>query len=823
MFNKFIPFVVTGLLTTTIITVIAGIDKAHGETSQLETRRSIIVGAPSTDLKASTGLIDRYALQLQIEMDALPIEVPQTPLDADFLYRRWLALTSSKENKTEAVLEVGVIPGFEGRLDLYLKGNGGIAERQMVDAKKSLISIVEREITIMEHPEPDALAYQMYHLSYLQADRAIALLKALGYSTIEYATGPGDSLFDKYYNPRQSGGWKLPVIVKLPDSTKTSLMDKLPGAVTRQQAQKFDQRSSQYTAVPDIGGTYLHHSTSGDPQQRLLLVYDKNNPKAVAKLLTLLREQIDRPARQIIIEALVIEVSTEKLSNLGLDIVASEGKFSTDFSRSLDGSTEPFTFSFTDSGYEASDYLQLRLNALVASGDAEILSSPSVLVLDGRQARIQIGQQVPVVKSTATNAGIISAVDYFPVGIVLNLRPRLNEDGSDVTMQVETIVSSISQNPSSNQEVFVAPTIDNRQVQTFVRVGDNTPFIIGGLISTDSRDVVSRVPLLSKIPIFGRVFTRKNHDQIKKEVIIVLTPHVMPLDEKSFSYLLPQDSDAFNSFGNILFRNAYRIKADDVFDLRFVYDSDYYRKERTRLESAISLTADLSQRILLEGLKDQVPGEEILVRRMIWEIVHKTEFTDHIPIDRIILFKNAPDAANESGFTTEILSNHWQPGTSDILISIDLQRESTPEHPFVQPLATLESLDINITSSEFFTRQLIKANPRNESGIPLRASILLSDVQLSGNRGASSLEVLQGVLVMKKVLALNKGMPLTLKAFREGRQIMFPSAEDLANSYHLIDRDVARYYYEVIQYYPEFERAFRRELAARGNSLITSN
>jgi len=235
MFNKFIPFVVTGLLITAIITAIAGIANAHGETSPLETRRSIIVSAPSTDLKASTGLIDRYALQLQIEMGALPIEVPQTPLGADFLYRRWLSLASSKNSKTEAVLEVGVIPAFEGRLDLYLKGNGDIAKWQMIDAKKSLIAIVEREITIMEHPEPDALAYQMYHLSYLQADRAIALLKALGYSAIEYTTGPGDSLFDKYYNTRQSGDWKLPVIVKVIDSAKTSLMDKPPGGGTRQQ------------------------------------------------------------------------------------------------------------------------------------------------------------------------------------------------------------------------------------------------------------------------------------------------------------------------------------------------------------------------------------------------------------------------------------------------------------------------------------------------------------------------------------------------------------------------------------------------------------
>ena len=120
-----------------------------------------------------------------------------------------------------------------------------------------------------------------------------------------------------------------------------------------------------------------------------------------------------------------------------------------------------------------------------------------------------------MVKSTATNAGIISAVDYFPVGIVLNLRPRINEAGSEVTCS-ETIVSSVSQTAGSgSSDVFVAPTIDNRQVQTFVRVADNT-FIIGGLISSDSRDIESRVPILSDIPIIGRAFKRKDQDQLKK-------------------------------------------------------------------------------------------------------------------------------------------------------------------------------------------------------------------------------------------------------------------------------------------------------------------
>ena len=156
--------------------------------------------------------------------------------------------------------------------------------------------------------------------------------------------------------------------------------------------------------------------------------------------------------------------------------------------------------------------------------------------------------------------------------------------------------------------MFVAPTIDNRQVQTFVRVADNTPFIIGGLISSDSRDIEKRVPILSDIPIIGRAFKRKDQDQLKKEVIVVLTPHVIPLEEHDFTYLLPQDSDAFNSFGNLLFRNAYRVRADDVFDLGFIYDSEYFQNYRRSLQVRLQRTVDMEARAALQQALRSVPG-----------------------------------------------------------------------------------------------------------------------------------------------------------------------------------------------------------------------
>ena len=769
---------------------------------------SSILPSPTGDLHQAERILDRYGVQLEIDLNYQRID-KDGPLPSGYAARRFLGQTD------QVVIEVGIIHASGAGYELYVRTLVELSEVEEAKVLQTFNQTVDAARANPSTPDTSDLAYEIYTLSYLQSDRAIALLKALGYTTIEYAQGQGESLFEKFYNPRQNGSWKLPVVIKLIDAAKTSLMDTAPNAQPfNQQMQQLNQRQAQYSAVPDIGGTYLHNTTAGEPQQRLLIAYDKNNPEPVSRLVSLLRDQIDRPARQIVIEALVIEVNTEKLSELGFDLTAVEGEFDASFADGFDGALQPFTLTFTESEFPTSDYLQVRLSSLVARGEAEILSSPSVLVLDGRQARIQIGQQVPVVKSTATNAGIISAVDYFPVGIVLNLRPRINEAGSEVTMQVETIVSSVSQTAGSgSSDVFVAPTIDNRQVQTFVRVADNTPFIIGGLISSDSRDIESRVPILSDIPIIGRAFKRKDQDQLKKEVIVVLTPHVIPLDEPDFNYLLPQDSDAFNSFGNLLFRSAYRVRADDVFDLGFIYDSEYFQNYRRTLQSELQRTVDIEARTSLQQALRSVPGEEILVNRMIWEIIHETGFYNHVKTSNIILFNEDAAASDGSGFTTDFLGDHL-PATaqSALQIELDLAERGTAERPLVQPIASL--YETSVSDDDAFTRTLIEANPDVEPGQKAMRTILVSNgAQPKGVRGATSLDVLKGVLVMKKVIQLNSAMPRTLEAFREGRQLLFPSAEDLENSFHLIDFDTARLFFEVIQYYPEFEKQFKMTLS----------
>jgi hypothetical protein len=354
--------------------------------------------------------------------------------------------------------------------------------------------------------------------------------------------------------------------------------------------------------------------------------------------------------------------------------------------------------------------------------------------------------------------------------------------------------------------------VDNRQVQTFVRVADNTPFIIGGLISTEKKERTVGIPILSQIPILGLPFRRKSTESLKKEVIVVLTPHVVPVGEKNFSYVIPKDSDMFNAFGNTLFRNGYRIRDDDVFDLKFLYQSDIFQSLISEVEERAEAEPGFGNEPPFRGLlAGDVPGEEVLVRRMLWEIVLKTGFAENIDVGRIITFEEYPAAPDSSGFRTRLLNQLLEgrtTGGNTLALTFDASTKGTAKHPFVPPKARIGYQTLQ--DGDHYVNALMAGNRPLPDGSPKAWSVLLSEVKPSGVRGATGIEVLQGVLVLKRILALNKSLPLTIREFRVGRQIIFPTEQDLKQRFHIIDRDAARFFYEVIQYYPEFEQSFNR-------------
>ena len=148
-------------------------------------------------------------------------------------------------------------------------------------------------------------------------------------------------------------------------------------------------------------------------------------------------------------------------------------------------------------------------------------------------------------------------------------------------------------------------------------------------------------------------------------------------------------------------------------------------------------------------------------------------------------------------------------GENSLVLKFDASNKGTAKHPFVPPKASISYESVG--SSDIYVNRLMHGNRRKDDGAPNEWTLLLSDVKPTGVRGASALQVLQGVLVLKRILALNTTLPLTIQEFRVGRQIIFPTEQDLKQRFHIVDRDAAMFFYEVIQYYPEFEKSFNRE------------
>ncbi len=652
------------------------------------------------------------------------------------------------------------------------------------------------------------LEFEVIKLSYIRTDRAVAILKSIGYVVIEFEPGKDSHAGERQYTPKQSSKFnvndvkpsELPIIIKLPETESVTLVKE----------EKSSSKSSKKGAVSvNLGGITLENTTDGEPMQRLLVGYNRDKFDDVAQLLDLIHNKIDLPAEQILIEALVIELDSDKLDELGIDYSGTGAGFSASFPPpdSETGEINPFTVILDRTLLGNANTFRTNVEALISTKAAEILSKPSVLVLDGRQARIQVGQQIPIVKTTDTQISQTKSVDYIPVGIVLNLRPRINEDDTRITIQVETIISETEERigASSGGGVLEAPVINNRRVQSFVRVANNTPFIIGGLISNKKSQSEGGIPILKDLPLLGNIFSVSSERSIKKEVIVVITPHIIQESENNFSRVIPQDSELFNAFGNRSFPNSYRVQNTDVFDLSFIYNSPIFQKIQARVVEAAkqdkAMYVEEPYKSVLEG---RVFGEEILVRRMIYEIIEKMDYYKHIDPEKVMFFHN--EANNPAGFKVEPLAGYIRrvlnmKDEKYLRLSYSIHGEASLDKPFVRPTAIVAYDDIDLKYN--YKKMIRIKNKRGNDPSEDSFTILISKEKHERR--------LYEILVMKKVLELNPDLSLQLDYFKPGIEILFPSPEVLIKDFHIVDRDAAKYFYEVNDYYGAFEDVFNQK------------
>lgn len=634
---------------------------------------------------------------------------------------------------------------------------------------------------------------EMVQLSHIGSDRAAGILKALGYSVTDYKSRKGTNKNELVLSPSSqyikngisTNPNDLPVIIVMPETENITLLE------MESEASKSGDKMSV-----DMGGVSLVYTTTNEPLQRLMVAYNPNDMESLFRVLDLIKNKIDKQAKQVVIDALVLEIDSEKVSELGVKYSAKTSPLELEFSQN-DNPKGTFTMAYDKTLLGDKIDFDTKLEALISSQEATILSRPSVIVLDGRQARIVVGQQIPVSETAVSENFATTKVKYIQVGIVLNLRPRVSDDNRFVSMQIEAIISEAEERLGSGTTsgVLSAPTINSRKVQTYVNVPDDTPFIIGGLISSKKSNQRGGIPILSDIPILGSLFRFKINKEEKKEVIVLITPNLVDVEDNNFTKVIPKDSDRFQQFGSELFQNTYRIQDRDVYDLDFIYESEIYKDivskiNQTRLNYIDAKEDDLFNFIL----SGHLPGEEILIRKMLWEVVRSVDFHQHVDNKKIFYFVKQGEFIDVKSFFNEyesFLKNNKDGSKAFKLLFKQDFNSSSDEKYIKRPTAIGEIID----NPKDYKRTLSSLNESKGE----------STILIDGSRYE---KYLYQKLVVEKIVEMNPGILDNIADYNAGLQIVFPSAEIIQKESFILDEKVARHLYENINYNKAFDLKF---------------
>ncbi len=245
-------------------------------------------------------------------------------------------------------------------------------------------------------------------------------------------------------------------------------------------------------------------------------------------------DKIDVVPRQVLIEGVIAQVSLTDNVSLGL-AWSLKGSFanvlSTTFGLNLSSlatATTAKSAGFTFTGIDPSGEVRAMISAMATKSKAKLLAAPQILVSDNREARIQVGQQVPIVTSETYGSTTIApqrTIQYKDIGIILKVKPRINEGGLvsiELSQEISTY-ETITLFAANEQQIILHKT----DATTSLVVQDSQTIIIGGLIREDTSASNTGIPWLNKIPILGYLFGNTDDTSNRTEIVILLTPRVI--------------------------------------------------------------------------------------------------------------------------------------------------------------------------------------------------------------------------------------------------------------------------------------------------------
>jgi general secretion pathway protein D len=330
------------------------------------------------------------------------------------------------------------------------------------------------------------------------------------------------------------------------------------GAGNAQPLRVLGAAPASNTGVPDFsaggllgsgaksnGGTILQNvRITADVTNNAVLVYaDQESQRIVEQTI----RQIDRPQRQIAIEATIAEVTLNDQLNYGVQFFLASQKGSI-VNTTATGTTTAATTAIEPAsnavnaaagallsravpGFNfligAENSPRVILDALHGVTSVKVLSNPSLVVLDNQAATLQVGDQVPFSTGSATvltaNNTVVNTIDYKNTGIILRVLPRANASGN-IVLDIEQEISNVAAGTAVGS---LTPTISQRRVKSSISVNSGQTVLLAGLISETENKQRSGIPVLDSLPGVGDAFSHQSTTRARTELILFIRPTIV--------------------------------------------------------------------------------------------------------------------------------------------------------------------------------------------------------------------------------------------------------------------------------------------------------
>ena len=385
------------------------------------------------------------------------------------------------------------------------------ANQEMLDQLKKWVEILDNASS---NDQERLYIYKVAHGKARQLAQAIASIFSIQGQALTVDTNTGNNRTE---NLNSQATRQLNMTITPPNRNTTNVIP-----ITQ-----VDKASSIFDTPVRLFADGVHN--------RLVI---RTTPRTYAMIKAML-DRMDVVPAQVLLQILIVEIKLNDSNEFGLDFNAIGSSGSTGISAGGDfintnsvtpSGGEGFSVGIFDSDNPNEKFAKIK--ALAGRENVKVISSPQLVVTSNKEARIQVGQNVPLLTSdytnTSSNDNIVRSYDYEETGIVLDITPQVTSTGL-ISLELEQLVSeAVTNNITTAKDT---PVIDIRKLETAMTIANGQTMVIGGMIQEKNSDRISSIPLVADIPFLRRLFGNTEQGVSRTEMLVLITGYI--INEKS--------------------------------------------------------------------------------------------------------------------------------------------------------------------------------------------------------------------------------------------------------------------------------------------------